>query len=118
MQGLTEKTFQKLFVEAVDDAFASLGDSAKQSIYFHLETKFKIKRLDILHRLQDFDDGLGKIFGQGAKFLEILIMKNLYQKAKLDRVMRWDEKREFKFVDYVKAAEDCFLDEKARTEVM
>jgi len=106
---LTEKTFQKLFLEAVDSAFSSLGDSAKQSIYFHLENKFKIARNEIPRRLKDFEDGLEKIFGAGNRFLEVLIMKKLYEKLGSEgNILKWDEDKEFNFVDYVKAAEQNF----------
>jgi hypothetical protein len=106
---LTEKAFQKLFLEAVDSAFSSLGDSAKQSIYFHLENKFKITRNEIPRRLKDFDDGLEKIFGAGNRFLEVLVMKKLYEKLGTEgNILKWDEDKEFNFVDYVKAAEQNF----------
>jgi hypothetical protein len=93
-------------LEAVDDALASLGDSARQSIYFHLEDKFKITRNDIPRRLQDFADGLEKIFGLGARFIEILIMKNLYEK--IGQPLEWNESRELVFAEYVAAARQSF----------
>jgi len=34
---LAKTKFEKLLLEAVDEAFDSLGNSAKQAIYFHLE---------------------------------------------------------------------------------
>jgi len=101
--------FQKLLLEAVDDAFSSLGDSAKQSIYFHLETKFKVPKTEIPCRLEDFESGLESIFGIGTRFLEILIMKKLYETMESKgRSLKWDEGKEFKFTDYVKTAEQLF----------
>jgi len=38
------KAFENLLTEAVDEGLASLGESAKQAIYFHLENKFKIAK--------------------------------------------------------------------------
>ena len=106
---MTEKAFQKLFLEAVDSAFSSLGDSAKQSIYFHLQNKFKIARNEIPRRPKDFEDGLEKIFGAGNKFLEVLIMKKLYEKLGTEgNILIWDEDKEFNFVEYIKAAEKNF----------
>jgi len=114
---LTEKAFQKLLLEAVDSAFSSLGNSAKQSIYFHLENKFKITRSDIPCRLDDFEDGLQKIFGVGNRFLEILIMKKLHERLEPEgNILKWDEDREFKFVDYVKAAEQNFSQRKKKKD--
>lgn len=106
---MTDKDFQKLFLEAVDDAFSSLGDSARHAIYFHLENKFKMPREEIPQRLEDFEDGLEKIFGAGTMFLEILIMKKLYETmGPRSRTLKWDEGKEFKFIDYVKGAEQLF----------
>lgn len=106
---MTEEGFQKLFLEAVDGAFSSLGESARQAIYFHLETEFKMPRSEIPDRLEDFERGLEKIFGIGTRFLEILIMKKLYQTIQpKGKILRLGEGKEFRFVDYVKAAERTF----------
>jgi hypothetical protein len=112
---LTDKGFQKLFIEAVDGAFSSLGDSARQAIYFHLETKFRMPRDEIPCRLEDFEKGLERIFGAGTTFLEILIMKKIYETMEpKGRVVKWEEGKEFKFVDYVKAAEQTFSKKRKR----
>jgi hypothetical protein len=106
---LSDKVFNKLLLDAVDGAFSSLGDSAKQSIYFHLETKFKVSKDQIPCRLEDFENGLENIFGVGTRFLEILIMKKLYETMKpKGRSLKWDEGKEFKFTDYVRTAEQVF----------
>lgn len=107
---MTRKSFEKLLLEAVDDALASLGDSARQAIYFHLEDKFKITKNDIPRRLQDFADGLEKIFGLGARFIEILIMKNLYEK--IGQPLEWSESKELVFSEYVTAAKQSFQKKK------
>jgi hypothetical protein len=112
---LTDKDFHKLFLQAVDDAFSSLGDSARQSIYFHLETRFSMPREEIPNRLGDFENGLEKIFGAGTKFLEILIMKRLYELMEPKRrTMKWNDDKEFKFIDYVKATEQSFYKKKSK----
>jgi hypothetical protein len=112
---LVGKDFQKLFLEAVDGAFASLGDSAKQAIYFYLETRFKVPRDQIPLRLEDFEMGLEKIFGAGTKFLEISIMKRLYQMMEpKGKIVKWDDDREFRFIDYVKATERSFYKKKKK----
>lgn len=106
---MTEEGFQKILLEAVDGAFSSLGESARQAIYFHLETEFKMPRSEIPDRLEDFERGLEKIFGIGTRFLEILIMKKLYQTIQpKGKILRLGEGKEFRFVDYVKAAERTF----------
>ena len=110
------KVFEKLLTEAVDEALTSLGESAKQSIYFHLEDKFKIAKKDIPYRLEDFTDGLEKIFGLGAHFIEILIMKSLFEK--IGQPLEWNEKKELVFVEYVAAAKQSFLKRKKEAKVV
>lgn len=109
-QELAKKTFNELLLEAIDEAFASLGESAKQSIYYHLKDKCKITKNEIPDHLKEFTEGLEKIFGVGARFLEILIMKALY--ARLGTPLEWNESKELVFVDYVEAARQCFQKEK------
>ena len=53
----------------------------KNSLYFHLEHKFLISKQELPNRIADFSDALERIFGQGAKYIELLIMKNLYLKV-------------------------------------
>lgn len=106
VQRLAKKAFDRLLLEAIDDAFSSLGDSAKQSIYFHLETKFKVAKTNIPDQLEGFEEGLEKIFGAGSRFLEILIMKKLYEK--IGQPLEWNESKELVFIDYVKAAQQSF----------
>ncbi|MEM2463251.1 MAG: hypothetical protein QXY07_01040 [Candidatus Bathyarchaeia archaeon] len=103
---MARKTFDELLLEAVDEALSTLGDSAKQSIYFHLQDKFKISREDIPKRISEFAEGLEKIFGLGARFLEIMIMKRLY--TYIGQPLEWDEQKEFVFVNYVEAARAAF----------
>ena len=110
---LTEKAFHKLLLEAVDSTLSSLGDSARQSVYFHLEKKFHIKRGEIPVRIEDFDHGLERIFGAGTRFLEVLIMKKLYEEmGSRGKILRLDQEAEFKFSDYVRAAQIAYLQTK------
>jgi len=85
--GLREKKFNNLQLEAIDEAFSSLGESVKVAIYFHPENTFEIKKSDIPHTVADFSVALEKIFGPSARCLEILFMKNLH--AKVEVICRW-----------------------------
>jgi len=105
---LTRKDFHELFLEAVDSALSSLGDSARLSVYFHLEKKFDIRRDQIPSQVEDFDRGLEKIFGVGTLFLEVLIMKKLYEGMGPGKILKLDESKGFRFVEYVKAAERVY----------
>ena len=110
------RNFEKLLLEAVDEGLSSLGDSSKHVIYFHLEKTFKIAKRDIPHKIEEFADAIEKIFGPGAKFLEILIMKCLYEKV--GRVFECNqEQEELVFTEYVAAVKQSFLREEKQKEV-
>jgi hypothetical protein len=108
------KSFDRLLIEAIDEALASLGESSKQSIYFHLENKFKIAKRDIPNRLKDFTKGLEKIFGLGAQFIEILVMKKLYEKV--GQPLEWNQNKELRLVEYVEAAKQSYSKSKEETK--
>lgn len=98
--------FDKLLVNAIDDALNSLGESVKQSIYFHIENKFKVPREKIPENLTEFQGGLENIFGAGAQFIEILIMKNLHSKIGLTLKMGSNT---LEFVEYVDVVKENFM---------
>jgi hypothetical protein len=81
--------FDKLLLEAIDDALSSLGEAVKNSIYSHLQNDFKIKRDEIPDRIYEFSDILHKIFGLGAARLEVKCMKNICEKIKV--TIAWPE---------------------------
>ena len=103
---LRNRSFEKLLLEAVDDGLSSLGDSCQHVIYFHLEKTFKINRRDIPYKIEEFADAIEKIFGLGAKFLEILIMERLYEKV--GHVIEYNQK-DLVFTEYVAVARQTFL---------
>lgn len=90
-------------MEAIDEGLSSLGDSAKQAIYFYLENAFSIRKQDIPNEIEAFTNALEKIFGQGAKILEIKMMKHLYMKVGHDFAYL-PENDDLLFTEYVKAA--------------
>jgi hypothetical protein len=103
---LSGSDFRKLLLQAVDEGLASLGDSSKEAIYFHLDKDFKVKKEQIPSRLDDFTAAIESIFGMGANFLEILIMKQLYEKVGGN--MHIDESAKLAFTEYVAAARRAF----------
>jgi hypothetical protein len=110
VQKLTTKTsvdFDRLLLSAIDEALSSLGESVKQSIYFHIENKFSVSRNDIPENLDQFQGGLEKIFGTGARFIEIMIMKNLH--AKIGAPLMVKKSRHLEFIEYVDAAKQGFM---------
>jgi len=104
---LYRRDFEKLLLEAVDEQLTSLGESSKRALYFHLEKGFNIRRHEIPHKTQAFVDAMEKIFGLGADYLEILIMKRLHDK--IDRRVDMN-KPNLTFVEYVEAAKRSYED--------
>ena len=85
MKSLTEirkeLEFNKILLEAIDEALLSLGELAKASLYLHLQNDFALPKHQIPLRIVDFVDALERIFGQAALQLQILIMKCLNEKV-------------------------------------
>ena len=80
---MAKANFEKLLLEAVDEALASIGESPKQAIYYHLEKGFSVKKQEIPSKIEAFVLAVEKLFGLGANFLESLMLKKLYEKAGL-----------------------------------
>jgi len=103
---MSKEQFDKLLLEAIDEGLSTIGDSSKQAIYFYLEKSFKVKKNEIPYRIDDFTRAIEKIFGLGAGFLEILIMRNLYEKV--GRTVHLREPSSFVFAEYIVATERSF----------
>jgi hypothetical protein len=96
------RSFGELLLEAVDEVLSSLGDSPRQAIYYYLKEVFNLSKQDIPHRIDDFSRAIEEIFGSGARFLEIEIMKRLYEKV--GHSFKYSpEQNDLFFIDYVKA---------------
>ena len=94
--------FEKLLLEAIDEGLDVLGESSKQVVYFNLEKTFMMNRLDIPYRIEEFTDAIERIFGTGAKILEIQIMKCLFKKA--DYPLKYcPQQKSLEFAEYVEA---------------
>lgn len=109
---MSELKFDSILLVAVDEALSTLSDSVKQSVYFHLERNFHIKRGDIPDKLEAFTQAIESLFGIGADWIEILIMKKLHEKV--GGVYRWKNATErFGLIEYVAGAKR-FLRESKR----
>ncbi|MBT0160408.1 hypothetical protein G4O51_10545 [Candidatus Bathyarchaeota archaeon A05DMB-2] len=98
--------FDGLLLRAIDEALNSLGKSVGQAIYFHIENTFGINRTQIPENLQAFQEALEKIFGAGARLIEVQIIKNLHVMTGNSLVMK---RSEFEFIKYVDAAKQSYL---------
>ena len=105
---LSKRDFEKLLLEAVDEGLFSLGESSRRAIYFHLKENFSIKKQEIPHKIEVFADSIVKIFGPGADFLKILIMKHLHEK--IGGIFELHESTDFAFTEYVTAARRSFVE--------
>jgi hypothetical protein len=101
------RDFDKILLVAIDDALLSLGESARMSIYFHIEKNYRVNRDDIPQQLEPFQTALEKIFGVGARFIEILIMRNLY--GKVGRYLSLEKNEGLEFLEYVEAARQGYI---------
>jgi len=95
--------FEEVLLEAIDEGLSVLGESAKQAIYCHLGKTFKMNRLDIPYRIEEFTDAIEGIFGAGAKILEIQIMKCLFKKVGYT-FKNYPRPKDLTFTEYVTAA--------------
>lgn len=86
------KEFGKILLEAVDEAFDTLGASIKEALYFHLETTFAIKKETIPENPAKLSDSLERIFGLGAKFVEKMIIDSVYRKTGCKPNPKWHER--------------------------
>lgn len=105
-------SFEKLLLEAVDEALSSLCGSSREVIYSQLEKAFRIARRDIPYKIEEFVDAIEKILGFGAKILEIQIMGQLNEKV--GRIEYPQELKDLIFTEYVAAARRSFLKKKNR----
>jgi len=105
---LPRKEFDKLLLKAIDEGLSSMGESSKHAVYFHIEKSFNIRRDEIPCKIEDFARAIESIFGLGAHFLEIIIMKQLHER--IGGGFRWPESSDFTFAEYLAAAKRDFTE--------
>jgi hypothetical protein len=101
------RDFNKLLLQAIDESFNSLGSTVREAIYFHLKNQFELCYEDIPKRIDRFQQGIEEIFGSGARFIEILILKNLCAEVNLPAV--FDNAEDLEFIDYITRSRQRFL---------
>jgi hypothetical protein len=107
-----------VILEAIDEAFLSLGEEARAAIYLYLEKSVGIKNQEIPFRLDDFQSALEQLFGVGSKYMEILFMKKMH--SKLQTYYRWNMPScvvpDLTFKDYVRLVNMSFETSKAKNK--
>lgn len=81
--GLPQYSFNRILLDAIEEGLASLGDSPREAIFYHLEASFQLKKEDIPSNLTEFKQALEKIFGPGAPYIEKIITRQLCEKIGL-----------------------------------
>ena len=111
------KKFTTLLLEAIDETLTALDENSKTAIYHYLAKAFNVNRQEIPDRGEDFSRALERLFGLGAKHLEILFMKSLYAKVGGGRArFSWEwVLRELTFGEYVRLMRQSF-EEASRNE--
>ena len=101
-----ESKFKKALLNAVDESLNRiLGETATQTVYFHLEQKYHLKLEDIPDNLEDFHFALERIFGIGALVIEKTIMENLYSQVSLNNKglrLKYKDREQFTLINYIK----------------
>jgi len=65
-------------IDAIDKALSSLGEESKSAIYLHLERVQNLPKSEIPAKIDEFSSAIENLFGVGARFLEIMILRNLH----------------------------------------
>ena len=100
-------SFEKLLLEAVDEVFLLLGDLSHEAVYLHLVEVFGIKKHEIPYKIEEFVKAIEKIFGPGAKILQIQIFKHIYKKV--GRGFKYHPKNgDLELTDYLAALRQFF----------
>lgn len=77
----SESKFDTVIMDAIEDSLSSFKSFDKQEVYFHLETTFNINKKEVPRRMEDFVNALEKIFGVGARLIEIRIIKSIHKRV-------------------------------------
>ena len=101
-----ERVFDELLLEAVDEELSALGKVARQAVFSCLEKSFKIRKPEIPEKIDEFGIAIEKIFGQGARLIEINIMRRLHEKVGLASSVYRPRSHDLFFDEYV-AAKRC-----------
>lgn len=90
-------------LNAVDEGLTGLGENVRDTIYYHVETKFQVRREEIPERLEAFHQALEGLLGEGAKTVEKMIARSLFKRLGLN-FEEHDDWTLINYVDYAKKA--------------
>jgi len=101
-QPVGESKFRQLLLESIDESVRSiLGDAILRAFFARLLKDFNLRREEILERIEDFQNGLERIFGSvSASVMTRAIIRTFCGKLQIP----YHRSDEFSFKMYV---EDC-----------
>lgn len=68
-------------LEIIDDSLMVFGESVKELIYYTIEKDYGLKAGEITRNIGLFHQALEKIFGEGSKVIENVIVKKAYERS-------------------------------------
>src|ERR1700687_1019224 len=77
METTKKESFNQIFAEAVDAAFSSLGDSAKQAVYWHIAQRAGIEKNELASHVEALAPALEAFFQGGSSTIEMMILQQL-----------------------------------------
>jgi hypothetical protein len=77
MQTIKVTSFNEIFAEAVDAAFDSLGDSAKQAVYWYITQKAGLDKAELASHVESLAPALEAFFQGGSVIIEMMILQQL-----------------------------------------
>jgi hypothetical protein len=80
---MSQGTLHQKVLECVDRGMATLGESARQAIYWRMENSQHLKHEEIPRKPEQFIKALEEMFGLGARTLERTIVGEMKREFKL-----------------------------------
>ncbi|MDH2901656.1 MAG: hypothetical protein PXY39_11875 [archaeon] len=75
---MAQSSFEDKILGCVDRGMASLGESARQAILWHIERNSHVKRKEIPTKPKQFIDALKVMLGPGVYLVERLIVREVH----------------------------------------
>lgn len=97
---MDKKKFNEHLIGAIDNGLQLLGESVRQVVYHYVERDSQLTREKIPERLEVFHETLEGTFGSGAKVIEKLIVRGLYDRLGVS----FEDHQDWTIVDYVNNA--------------
>jgi len=85
---------------SLDEGLNALGESVRQTIYYHVEKGYQVKPESVPERIETFHEALEGLLDEGSKVVEKLIAQKLYGALGLN----FTEQEHWTIIDYLSDA--------------